>query len=105
MHKAFRAAFPLLAAASGLAAPQSRAADDELGAFLAETCAACHQSGVRDSAIPSIAGLDETRFVSLIQAYRSGTRADPIMQAVANSLSDEETAALADHLANQGRPQ
>lgn len=104
MHGSLRAALSLLAA-SCLLGPQALAADDELGAFLAETCAACHQADVRDSAIPSIAGLDEARFVSLIQAYRTGSRADSVMQAVANSLTDEETAALAHYLASRGQPQ
>ena len=36
------------------------------------------------------------------QAYRSGTRTDSVMQAVATSLSDEETAALAHYLSTRG---
>jgi len=101
MHRLLRAALPLLPA-SCLLALQALAADDELGAFLSETCAACHQAHVRDSAIPAIAGLDEATFISLIQAYRSGTRTDSVMHAVATLLSDEETAALAHYLATHG---
>jgi cytochrome c553 len=58
---------------------------------------------VRNAAIPAIVGLDETRFVSMIKAYRSGERSDSIMQAVAKSLSEEETAALAHFLATRGQ--
>jgi cytochrome c len=81
------------------------AADDELGAYLAETCASCHQADARNGPIPSIVGLDEARFVSLMRAYRSGERTDSIMQAVARSLTDEETADLAHFLATRGDQQ
>jgi cytochrome c553 len=90
-----------LALGVGLFAGEAAAADDELGAYLAETCAACHQANVRNGAIPAIVGLDEARFIALIRAYRSGERSDSIMQAVAGSLSDEETAALAHYLATR----
>ena len=93
-----------LVAASCLLGPQALAADDGLGAFLSATCAACHQANVRDSAIPSIAGLDEAKFISLVQAYRSGTRTDSVMHAVATSLSEEETAVLAHYLSTRGDP-
>jgi len=101
MQVSLRAAIPLLAASS-LLGPQALAADDELGAFLSETCAACHQADARESAIPSISGLDEAKFISLIQAYRSGMRTNSVMHAVATSLSDEETAALAHYLSTRG---
>jgi cytochrome c len=95
--------FLALAIVAGLLAGEATAADDELGAYLAETCASCHQADVRNAAIPAIVGLDETRFVSMIKAYRSGERSDSIMQAVAKSLSEEETAALAHFLATRGQ--
>jgi cytochrome c553 len=101
MQGSLRAALPLLAAIC-LLGPQALAADDELGAFLSETCTACHQADVRDSAIPSIAGMDQAKFISLIQAYRSGMRTNSVMQAVATSLSDEEIAALAHYLSTRG---
>ncbi|MGH6927080.1 MAG: c-type cytochrome [Dongiaceae bacterium] len=86
-------------------ADEAAAADDELGAYLAESCASCHQPDVRNGPIPAITGLDEARFVSLIRAYRSGERPDSIMQAVAGSLSDEETVALAHFLATRSDQQ
>jgi cytochrome c len=100
MRAALRATFSLLVGAMQFTVP-ARAADDELGAFLAQTCAACHRPGTEDSAIPPIAGLDEADFVALIEAYRSSERGDAIMQAVAKSLSAEDTAALAHYLAGQ----
>jgi cytochrome c553 len=101
MQRALRVAH--LLAAGTMAWPAAAAGpDEELAAFLAGTCAACHQPDLRESAIPGIAGLDEARFISLIQAYRSGARTDSVMQAVAASLSDAETAALARYLAAAG---
>ena len=94
-----------LAAAIGLLGGRALAADDELGAYLAETCASCHRADVRNGPIPSVVGLDEARFISLMRAYRSGERSDSIMQAVARSLTDEETAALAHFLATRGDQQ
>jgi cytochrome c553 len=94
-----------LAAAIVLLAGDAAATDDELGAYLAETCASCHQTNVRNGAIPAIVGLDEARFVAIIRAYRSGERSDSIMQAVASSLSDEEAAALAHYLATRSGQQ
>jgi sulfide dehydrogenase cytochrome subunit len=94
-----------LAAAAGLLAGEAAAADGGLGAYLAETCASCHQPNVPNGAIPAIVGLDEARFISIIRAYRSGERPDSIMQAVAGSLSDEETAALAHFLATRSDQQ
>lgn len=96
-----RAALSLMAATC-LLDRQALAVDDDLGAYLAKTCAACHQADVADAAIPPITGLDEATFTSLIQAYRSGTRANSLMQAVATSLTDEETAALAHYLVTRG---
>jgi cytochrome c553 len=99
MHTLHRPTFALAAAC--LLGRPAVAADDALGAFLAETCAACHQANVQNSAIPSIVGMDEATFIALMRLYRSGERPDAIMQAVAGSLSDDETAALAHFLATQ----
>jgi cytochrome c553 len=84
---------------------QPAAADEAQGSFLAGLCAACHQSEAPDPAFPSIVGMDEARFRSLMQDYRSGARDDAVMQAVAISLSDEEIAALARYMAARGQPQ
>jgi cytochrome c553 len=101
MQRWLWAAIPLLVAGC-LCGPQAFAADDEFSAYLAQTCTACHQAGVADAAIPPITGLDEATFISLIQAYRTGARVNSLMQAVATSLTDGETAALAHYLATHG---
>jgi cytochrome c553 len=103
MRKAFRMAAPLIAVGLQLGPHAVAAADQELGAFLAGTCSACHQPGSESAAFPAITGRDEATFIAAMQAFRSGERPDSIMQAVATSLSDEETAALAHYLATQGK--
>ena len=105
MRRSFWSAVPLFVAGLTVGQHGVMAADDELGAFLAATCVACHGPGDSESAIPPIVGWDEAKFVSVVQAYRSGERTDAIMQAMAKSLSDGETAALAHYFATQGRPQ
>jgi cytochrome c553 len=82
-----------------LAAHQGAAADPGRGAQLASLCAACHRLDGRDEGIPSIVGVDAKKLIEALGAFRSGERPSQIMHAVAVSLSDEETAAVAEYLA------
>jgi cytochrome subunit of sulfide dehydrogenase len=75
------------------------AADDDQGAQLAATCAACHRLDGRDMGIPSIVGLSEKEFATAMSAYKSGERSGPIMRTMARSLSNEEIAVLARYFA------
>jgi len=79
------------------------AADNDQGAQLAATCAACHRVDGHDKGIPSIVGLSEEQFVTLMRAFKSGERSGPIMRTVARSLSNEEIAILAHHFAARGK--
>ena len=80
-------------------AERSFAADNDQGAQLAATCAACHRLDGHDRGIPSIVGLSEEQFVAVMRAFKSGERSGPIMRAVARSLSNEEIAILARYFA------
>jgi cytochrome subunit of sulfide dehydrogenase len=80
-------------------AERSFAADNDQGAQLAATCAACHRLDGRDMGIPSIVGLSEEQFVAVMRAFKSGERSGRIMRAVARSLSNEEIAILARYFA------
>ncbi len=71
------------------------------GRALAAVCAACHDTEVRDTAIPTIAGMSEARLRGLMMAYRSGKRSSQIMHVVASALSSEEIAAIAHYIAGQ----
>ena len=79
------------------------AADFGQGAQLAATCAACHRLDGHDRGIPSIVGLNEEQFVTVMRAFKSGERSGPIMRTVARSLSNEEIAILARYFAARGK--
>jgi cytochrome c553 len=81
----------------------SSAAENDQGAQLAATCAACHRLDGHDRGIPSIVGLSEEQFVSVMTAFKSGERSGPIMHIMARSLSNEEIAILARYFATRGR--
>ena len=84
-------------------AKRSFAADNDQGAQLAATCAACHHLDGRDRGIPSIVGLSEEQFVTVMRAFKSGERSGPIMRTMARSLSNEEIAILARYFAARGK--
>jgi len=84
-------------------AEHSFAADNDQGAQLAATCAACHRLDGRDKGIPSIVGLSEEQFATALRAYKSGERSGPIMQTMARSLSNEEIQILARYFAARGK--
>jgi cytochrome subunit of sulfide dehydrogenase len=84
-------------------AERSFAADNNQGAQLAATCAACHRLDGHDRGIPSIIGLSEGQFVVVMRAFKSGERSGPIMRTVVRSLSDEEIAILARYFASRGK--
>ena len=86
-----------------LALPDPAAAGDAaLGEYLAAECVTCHQrSGAATGAIPPIVGLEESRFVEALMAYKAGTRANDVMRSIASRLTTEEMEALAAYFAAQ----
>ncbi len=90
-----------LAPRPSAAAEDSTAAANRQGAELAATCASCHRLDGLDQGIPSIIGLDANKVIDMMAAFKSGTRASQIMQVVARSLSEEETATVARYLATR----
>ena len=81
-----------------LVALPSLAAENDQGAQLAAMCAACHRLDGLDHGIPSIIGLDESKFAGMMVEFRSDARKSQIMGVVARSLSDAEIADLARYL-------
>ena len=67
----------------------------------AQACVACHgPNGVSVNAIwPTIAGQHEDYLLRSIQAYRDGTRNDPLMTAQAGLLAEDELEVLASYFA------
>lgn len=105
---AYLASFSETSAAGGDAAEGAAAADNgapaELlaiegdvayGEYLSTECTTCHQLSGNNDGIPSIVGWPKANFLAAMHGYRSGTRVHPVMQMVAQSLGDEELAALA----------
>jgi cytochrome c553 len=87
----------LALSSTGLAQAQ---ADKALGQYLSSECVGCHQLTGRFEGIPQIVGWPEQRFVAIMHEYRQRRRDNPIMQAIASRLSDQEIAALAAYFAS-----
>jgi cytochrome c553 len=73
--------------------------DKDYGAYLATECSSCHQKQTDSHAIPVIEGLPRDYFVEAMLEYKYRVRDNTVMQAVMNSLGNEEMAALASHFA------
>jgi len=108
-HRQTALSFHLIIALSMVAslvvsvAERGLAADNDRGAQLAATCAACHRLDGHNRGIPSIVGLSEEQFVTVMTAFKSGERSGPIMQTMARSLSNEEIQILARYFAARGK--
>ncbi len=76
--------------------------DAEYGAYLGQSCLGCHQISGRYDGIPPIIGWPEDVFVDVMKEYRDKTRANPVMQTVAQPLGEEELAALAAYFGSIG---
>lgn len=64
-------------------------------------CTACHgPAGIsRVASYPSLAGKPEDYLAEQLQAFRSGTRENPMMSSIAKNLSNDDVAALAHYYA------
>ncbi len=82
--------------AMSLGAP-ALAADAEAGKAKAMPCASCHgDNGISVSpAIPNLAGQKPAYVTAQLKAFRGGTRTNPMMQAIASQLSDQDIDNLA----------
>lgn len=85
----------LLTASSGAA----MAGDAEAGKAKAGMCAACHGAageGMEGNDMwPKLAGQKEGYLKKQIQAFRDGSREDPVMSPMAKPLTDEDVENLA----------
>ncbi|MEL6681230.1 MAG: c-type cytochrome [Pseudomonadota bacterium] len=69
--------------------------DPAYGEYLSGECTSCHQASGAANGIPSITLWPTEDFVIAMHAYKEGVRLHPVMQMMAERLSDEEIAALA----------
>lgn len=90
-------AAPTAAAVDHDVAPEILAivGDPAYGEYLSGECTACHQASGAATGIPSITNWPADVFVVAMHAYKDGQRAHPVMQMMAQRLSNEEIAALA----------
>jgi len=77
------------------------AADPEAGRALAVQCAACHgAAGVSVAAnIPNLAAQKAAYLEAQLEAFRAGERTNPLMNAIAAQLEDDQIENLAAHFA------
>ena len=73
------------------------AGDAAAGKARAATCAGCHGAqGVSNNPMwPNLAGQQQGYLVKQLQAFREGTRSDPMMSPMAKPLSDTDIQNLA----------
>ena len=74
------------------------------GRHLSGECSACHRIDGTDNGIPSITGWDPEEFVATMIFYRNGERNNPAMVSVAQSLEDDQMAALAAYYGSLPKP-
>jgi cytochrome c553 len=107
----FKAAVTSLAAAAGLAAMLASGSalaqapavkgDAAAGAKKNSMCIGCHGIENYKTAfpvlyrVPKITGQHQAYFIAALQAYKSGERSHPSMQAISGSLTDQDMADLA----------
>jgi cytochrome c553 len=88
-----------MAVISAVCAAGAAIADDSkikaFGQHLAGECTSCHRIDGVDNGVPSITGWPKDDFVTTLKFYTSGARTNPVMKSVADSLNDEQVAALA----------
>jgi cytochrome c553 len=68
----------------------------------ASMCSNCHGTegrAVKDSAVPSIAGLPRDYMVQQMQAFKDGSRPATIMHQITKGLTEAQIASMADYFA------
>lgn len=91
----------LLLPVTALSAPKG---DSDAGKAKSQVCQACHGAdgnGIGDPQYPLLAGQYADYLAKALHDYRSGERADPIMQGFASTLSDQDILDLAVFFASQ----
>ena len=69
----------------------------DAGKMKSEACAACHGSQGTSStdSIPSLAGQNKTYIINQLKAFQSGKRINPLMNAMAANLTEDDMSDLA----------
>jgi cytochrome c553 len=96
--KALRFVFPIAATIACLS-PAAAASLPPPGAASCSGCHAVHEPA--PSAIPGIFGRDTNEIVSVMTAFRDGSRRSTVMNRIAKGFSDDELRPIAAWLATQ----
>lgn len=84
-----------------LAAAGSVMAADAYTRQIASTCLSCHgPDGKSKSAMPSLAGIDKTYFVTQMKAFKSGQRPASVMHRHAKGYTDQEFEKMGEYFAS-----
>jgi sulfide dehydrogenase cytochrome subunit len=82
--------------------PLQGLAADTKGRSLAANCTGCHgTNGVSAGGIPSIAGLEKQRMLTLMREFRDGKREATVMHQHAKGYTDDQLDAIAAWFAQQ----
>jgi len=74
-------------------------------AGLADACTSCHGvNGHSTGRIPSIGGLERTRLIRELKAFRAGEGEPTVMSRIARGYSDAEIEALGDYFSSVSTP-
>jgi len=96
------AVFPVAALAIGAMMVLTAHAEDKIARSLAATCTGCHgTSGVSQGGIPSIAGVEKERILTLLKEFRDGKRPATVMHQHSKGYTDEQLEAIAGWFAAQ----
>jgi cytochrome c553 len=97
-------ALALVLCASPICATRAVASDDVGKKKADEACAACHGPEGNKPMTPETPRLGGQQYGYLVQAlndYRNGTRANPVMSAIAKPLTKKEISQLAEYFSRQ----
>ena len=103
----FAALIGLALSLSSVSQAEEAKSDAANGANKVHLCIGCHAiPGYRSSypqiySVPLIGGQSAGYIVSALQAYKKGERKHPTMRSIAQSLSDQDMAAIAEYYSAQ----
>ncbi len=83
-----------------IASSLSALASDPHTRVLASTCLSCHGPGGKSkSAMPSLAGMDKTYFVTQMKAFKTGQRPASVMHRHTPGYTDQEIEKMGEYFA------
>jgi cytochrome c553 len=91
----------IIVASFGIVSTAQTAGDAGAGKTKSARCVACH--GAEGQGVPpnpSLAGKPEAEQVQALKEYKSGSRANPVMKAMASPLSDQDMEDLSAYYAS-----